>query len=95
MTMARVTTTLRVVRNRLGNRKKDRKGRAQGRELGQGSRRKQRKGRARDKGRGRGRETVKGKVLFNTPQGEVIYLLTLLSGCRNKWWRHTRTQRAN
>jgi MarR-like DNA-binding transcriptional regulator SgrR of sgrS sRNA len=49
----------------------------------------------RGKGRGRGRETVKGKVLFNTPQEEMICLVPLLCSCRRKCQRQTWTWRAN
>jgi hypothetical protein len=43
---------------------------------GPGKGREQRTGRG--KGRGSGRETVKGKVLVNKPQGEMISLVPLL-----------------
>jgi hypothetical protein len=49
----------------------------------------------RGKGRGRGRETVKGKILFNKPQGEMISLVPLLCSCRTKYMRKTRAHRAN
>jgi hypothetical protein len=39
-------------------------------------------GKARRKGRGRGRETVKGNVLLNTPQEQMISLVPLHCCCR-------------
>jgi len=47
------------------------------------------------KGTGRGRETVKGKVLLNKPQREMISLVPLRCCCRRKGMRQTRTQSAN
>jgi hypothetical protein len=60
---------------------------------GPGKGREQRIGRG--MGKRRGRETAKGKVLLNKPQGEMISLVLLLCGCRMKGMRQTRTQRAN
>jgi hypothetical protein len=40
-------------------------------------------------------ETVKGKVLLNQPQREMISLVPLLCIFRKKGMRQTRTQRAN
>jgi hypothetical protein len=60
---------------------------------GPGKGREQRTGRG--KGSGRGRETVKGKVLLNKPQGEMISLVPLLCSCRRKGMRQTQALRAN
>jgi hypothetical protein len=81
MTTARVRRTLQAVR----------KGRVQrmGRRKGRG--RQPRKGR----GRGRGGEMVKGNVLLNKPQEEMISLVPLLCSWRRKCTRQTRTQKAN
>ena len=49
----------------------------------------------RGKARGRGRETVKGNLLLNKPQGEMISLVPLLCSCRRKGMRQTRAQRAD
>jgi hypothetical protein len=46
-------------------------------------------------GKGRGREMVKGKVLLNKPQGEMISLVRLLCSSRRKCMRQTWTRRAN
>jgi len=46
------------------------------------------------KGMGKGRETVKGKVLLNPPQGEMVFLMQLHRSCRNKHQRQTLTWRA-
>jgi hypothetical protein len=42
---------------------------------------------ARGKGSGRGREMLKGKVLINEPQGEMLSLLPLLCSGRRKCQR--------
>jgi len=68
-------------------------GKGKGTNDGKGKGRRLRTGRG--KGRGRGRETVKGKVLLNTPQEEMISLVPLLCGCRRKCQRQTWTRRAN
>jgi len=65
----------------------------QGGAKGTGKGREQRTGTG--NGRGRGREMVKGKVLLNQPQGEMISLVPLLCSCSRKGMRHTWTQRAN
>jgi hypothetical protein len=85
MTMARVRRTRRVVRMGQGKGKEQRIGRGKGRRLRTG----------RGKGRGRGRETVKGKLLLNIPQEEMISLVPLLCSCRRKCQRQTWTRRAN
>jgi len=77
-----MTMTMATVRR---TRRAVRKGPEKGRE--------QRTGRG--KGRGRGRETVKGKILLNKPQWEMISLVPLLCSCRRKGMRQTRTRRAN
>jgi len=69
---------------RTGKRKGPKHGRGNGRRLRMG----------RGTVRGRGRETVKGKVLLNKPQGEVISLVPLLCSCRRICQRQTWTQRA-
>ena len=61
--------------------------------MGPGKGREQMTGRG--KGRGRGRKIVKGKVLLNKPQGEMISLVLLRCSCRRKCLKQTRTQRAN
>jgi len=53
------------------------------------------RGRQCRKGRGRGNEMVKGKVLLNKPQREIISLVPMLGSCRRKCMRQTRTQRGN
>jgi len=50
---------------------------------------------ATEEGKRRGRETVKGKVLLNKPQEEMISLMPLLCSCRRKCIRQTQTWRAN
>jgi len=73
----------------------------QGGEKGTGKGKVQRMGRGKGsgrqprKGRGRGRETVKGKVLLNKPQEEMISLVPFLCSCRRKCMRQTRTRKAN
>jgi hypothetical protein len=62
---------------------------------GPGKGRDQRTGRGNRKGRGRGRGRVKGKVLLNKPQGEMISLVPLLCSCRRKGIRQSQTWRAN
>jgi len=85
MTTPRVRRTRRVVRKGPGKGREQRMGRGQGRRLKT----------ARGKGRGRERETVKGKVLINKPQGEMISLVPLLCSCRRKCQRQTWTWRAD
>jgi hypothetical protein len=85
MTTARVKRTRKAVPKEPGNRNVPRMGRGKGRG----------KGRRRQRRNGRGRETVKGKVLLNKPQQEMISLVLLLSSCRRKCIRQTRTRRAN
>ena len=68
MSTARVRRTRRAVRQGLGKGMEQR--------MGSGKRRRLRTGRG--KGRGRGRETVKGKVLSNKLQREIISLVPLL-----------------
>ena len=89
LTMAMTMTTARVRRTRRAVRKGPGKGREQRMGRGKG------RGRQSRKGRGRGRETVKGKVLLNKPQEEMISLMPLLCSCRRKCMRQTWTQRAN
>jgi len=48
----------------------------------------------RGNGRERWREMVKGKVVFNKPQEEMISLVALLWSCRRKCISQTRTWRA-
>jgi hypothetical protein len=74
-----------AVRTGLGKGREHRMGRGKGMRLRTG----------RGKGIARGRETVKGKVLFNTPQEEMISLVPLLCSCRRKCQRQTWTRRAN
>jgi hypothetical protein len=62
---------------------------------GPGKGREQRTGRGKGKGRGRGRGRVKGKILLNKPEGEMISLVWLLCSYRRKGMRQTRTRRAN
>jgi hypothetical protein len=68
MTTERVRRTHRAVRKEPGQGKVQRMGKGQGRE----------KGRGRHWRKGRGRKTVKGKVLLNKLQEEMISLLPLL-----------------
>jgi hypothetical protein len=49
----------------------------------------------RGKGRGKRWEMVKGKVLVNEHQGEMISLVLLLCSCSSKCQRPTWTRRAN
>jgi len=83
MTTARVRRTHRAVRKGPGKGRVQRMGRGKGR------------GRQPRKGRGRGMETVKGKVLLNKPQEEMISLVPLLCSCKRKCMRQTRTRKAN
>jgi hypothetical protein len=53
------------------------------------------KGSGRQLRKGRGRETVKGKVLLDQPQEEMISLVLLLWGCRRKCIGQPQTRRAN
>jgi hypothetical protein len=87
--MAMTMTTARMRRTRSAVRKGPGKGRIQRMGRGKG------RGRQPRKGRGRGREMVKGKVLLNKPQEEMISLVPLLCSCRRKCMRQTRTQKAN
>ena len=72
MTTGMVSETQRAVRNGPRKGREQRMGRGNGRQLRM----------ERGKGRGRGREMVKGKVLLNEPQGEMISLMPLLCSCR-------------
>jgi hypothetical protein len=81
LAMAMTMTMARVRRSRREVRKEPGKGREQRTGRGQG--------------RGRGRETVKGKVLLNKHQGELISLVPLLCSCRRKGMRQTWARRAN
>jgi hypothetical protein len=81
MTMARGNRTRRAVTKEPGQ------GRVQS--IGRGNER------GLQRRKGRGRETVKGKVLLNKPQEEIISHMPLLCSCRRKCTRQTRTQRAN
>jgi hypothetical protein len=85
MTTATVRRTHRATRTGPGKGREQTMRRGKGRRLRTG----------RGKGRGRGRDMVKGKVLFNTPQEEMISLVPLLCSCRRKCQRQTWTQRAN
>jgi len=71
MRTVRVRTTGRAVRKGPGMGWEPKMGRGKGRGRG-------RQGR---KGKGRGKETVKGKVLLNKPQGEMISLVPLFCSC--------------
>ena len=84
ITMARVRRTRRVVSKGPGKGREQMMGRGKGRRLRTG----------RGKGSGRGRETVKGKVLLNKPQGEMISHVPWHCSCRTKCMRQTRTRRA-
>ena len=87
MTILRVRGTHRAVRKGPGKGREQRTGRGKGRQL--------RTGRGNESGRGRARETIKGKVLLNKPQREIISLTLLLCSCRSECRRHTWTRRAN
>jgi hypothetical protein len=87
MMTGRVGRTRKAVRHRPGKGREHRMGRGKGRRL--------RTGRGKGRGRGRGREKVKGKVLCNTPQEEMISLVPLLCSCRKTRERQTWTWRAN
>ena len=76
--------TRRAVRKGMGNGREQIMGRGKGRRLRTG----------RGMGRVRGRETVKGNVLLNKPQREVISLVPLRCSCRRKCLRQTWTQRS-
>jgi len=91
MTMARVNRRSRVAR------KPARKGREQwiGRRKGRRPSTGRGNGRGSGKWCGRGMETVKGKVLLNKPQAEMISLIPLRCSCRRKCMRQTQTQRDN
>jgi len=60
---------------------------------GQGKGREQRTGRG--KGRGSGWVTVKGRLLLNKPQGEMISFVPLLCSLRRNGMRQTQSQRVN
>jgi hypothetical protein len=79
MTTARVRRTCRAVSKGLGIGRVEKMGRGEGR--------------GRQLRKGRRRDTVKGKVLLNKPQVEMISLVPWL--CRRKCMRQTRTRRAN
>jgi len=81
MTTARVRRTRRAVRNGPGKGMEQTTGRG--------------KGRGRRRETVKGREMVKGKVLLNKPQGEMISLVPLLCSCRSKCQRQTWTRRAD
>jgi hypothetical protein len=83
LAMAMTMTMARVRRTRRAVRKRPGKGREQ------------LTGRGKGKGTGTGRGRVKGKVLLNQPQGEMISLVLLLCSCRRKGMRLTRTWRGN
>ena len=84
MTMVRVRRTHRAVRKGLGKGREQSIGRGQGRRLRTG----------RGKGKGWRRETSKGTVLLNKPQGEAISLVPLLCSCRWKFQWQTWIWRA-
>jgi len=71
MTTATVRRTRRAVGQGPGKGREQRIGRGKGRGRGMQW----------TKERGRGRETLKGKVLLNKPQGEMISLVPLLCSC--------------
>jgi len=81
MTMVRVRRTRRAVRKRPGKGREQRTGKG--------------KGNGKGKGRGKPGGWVKGKVLLNKPQGEMMSLVPLLCSCRRKGMRQTRTWRPN
>jgi hypothetical protein len=81
ITMARVRRTRRALRKEPGKRREQRMRRGKGNAMGRGRR--------------RGRGEVKGKVLLNKPQGEMISLVLLLCSCRRNDMRQTHTWRAN
>ena len=85
MTMGRVRRTYRAARTGPG------KGRVQ--KIRKGKVRRLRTGRG--KGMGRGRESIKRKVLINTPQQEMIVLVPFLYSWRRKCPRQIWTWRAN
>ena len=85
MTIVKVRRTRRVVRKGPGMGSEQRMGRGMERRLRMGW----------GKGRGREKEMVKGKVLLNTPKGEMTSLVPLLCSCRRKCQMHTWTWRAN
>ena len=76
LAMAMTMMTPRVRRTRRAVRKKPGKGRVQRMGWGKGSGRQQRKGRR--------REMVKGQVLLNKPQEDMISLVPLLCSCSRK-----------
>jgi hypothetical protein len=67
------------------------------RELGKRPRKRREHMMGRGKGmqKERGREMIKGKVLLNKPQEEIISLVLLLGSCRRICIRQSRTRRAN
>jgi hypothetical protein len=89
LAMAMTMTTARVRRTHSAVRKGLRKGRVHSMGRGKG------RGKQPRKGRGWGRETVKGQVLLNKPQEEVISPVPLLCSCRRKFMRHTWTWKPN
>jgi len=91
LAMATTMTTARVGRTSRAVRKGPGKGREQRIGMGKGWRLRTGRG----KGRGKRRETVKGKVLFNTTQEEMISLMPLLCSCGRRCQRQTWTRRAN
>jgi hypothetical protein len=52
-------------------------------------------GKAQEQGKVKGKRNVKGKVLLNILQGEMISLVPLLCCCRRRYIWHTVTWRAN
>jgi hypothetical protein len=52
------------------------------------------KGKATEEGKGSGRETVKGKVLLNKPQEEIISLVPLLCSCTRECISQSRIRMA-
>jgi hypothetical protein len=89
LAMAMTFRTARVRRTHRAVGKGPGKGRVQRIARGQG------RGRQQRKGRGSGREMVKGKVLLNKRQEEMISLVPWLCGGRRKCMRQTQTRRAN
>ena len=85
VTTTRVRRTHRAVRKGPGMGREERMGRGTGRRLRTGRRRE----------RGSGKETVKGNVLLNTPQQEMISLVLLLGCSRRKCQSQTEIRRAN
>jgi hypothetical protein len=85
ITTVKIRRTCRALRHVLGKGREERMARGTGRQLRMG----------RGKEWARARELVKGKVLLNKPQGEMISLVPLICSCRMKSHRQTWTGRAN